>query len=284
MSWTSAHHASPRMLQAYLAFGDEGYLRMFVEVYAAAMQRLQLAGRWASTGWLADMHIGTGQLLHPWISSLSAFWPGLQVLAGQQLLLPSTRSLAGMHDGAHQLSRPWILSLSAFWPGFQVLPGQQLLLPSKYPPAGWLAGKHPSWCSAIVLPLNLVEASWCLAAVTPPNLVPVCLLAWAPDPCRSAGALVHSRWLAGEDASWCLILSCMPECPCCRPSGPGPTGHQICAILVGRCYWAFTGRGACTIALHQVPWPLNFYLSASGLLKSLQSQRTLYRLCGWIGM
>ncbi len=69
-------------VQAYLAFGDPGYLRMFVEVYAAAMQRLQLAGRWASTGWLADMHIGTGQLLHPWISSLSAFWPGLQVLAG----------------------------------------------------------------------------------------------------------------------------------------------------------------------------------------------------------
>ena len=71
-------------MQAYLAFGDPGYLRMFVEVYAAAMQRLQLAGRWSSTGWLADMHIGTGQLLHPWISSLSAFWPGLQVLAGQQ--------------------------------------------------------------------------------------------------------------------------------------------------------------------------------------------------------
>ena len=73
------------VLQAYLAFGDPGYLRMFVDVYAAAMQRLQLAGRWASTGWLADMHIGTGQLLHPWISSLSAFWPGLQVLAGALL-------------------------------------------------------------------------------------------------------------------------------------------------------------------------------------------------------
>ncbi|KAK9856425.1 hypothetical protein WJX84_012362 [Apatococcus fuscideae] len=89
------------LLKAYLAFGDPGYLRMFVEVYAAAMQRLQLAGRWASTGWLADMHIGTGQLLHPWISSLSAFWPGLQVLAGQV-------------DDAARMHASWMSAWTAF--------------------------------------------------------------------------------------------------------------------------------------------------------------------------
>ncbi|KAK9821875.1 hypothetical protein WJX74_008265 [Apatococcus lobatus] len=93
------------LLKAYLAFGDPGYLRMFVEVYAAAMQRLQLAGRWASTGWLADMHIGTGQLLHPWISSLSAFWPGLQVLAGQV-------------DDAARMHTSWM----AAWTNFGGLP------------------------------------------------------------------------------------------------------------------------------------------------------------------
>lgn len=32
--------------------------------------------------WIADVHMTTGNVIHPWISSLSAFWPGLQALAG----------------------------------------------------------------------------------------------------------------------------------------------------------------------------------------------------------
>ena len=38
-------------LQAYLAFGDEGYLAMFKEVYAAAMTNLQLDPAFHGTIW-----------------------------------------------------------------------------------------------------------------------------------------------------------------------------------------------------------------------------------------
>ncbi len=39
------------MLQAYLAFGDESYLHMFKEVYAAAMTSLQLDPNWNGNIW-----------------------------------------------------------------------------------------------------------------------------------------------------------------------------------------------------------------------------------------
>lgn len=41
----------PARLQAYLAFGDEGYLNMFKEVYAAAMTNLQLDPAFHGTIW-----------------------------------------------------------------------------------------------------------------------------------------------------------------------------------------------------------------------------------------
>ena len=62
--------------QAYLVFGEEAYLGMFVRAYRGAMQGLRAPG----SSWLgeADMDIGE-PVLRPWVSSLSAFWPGLQV-------------------------------------------------------------------------------------------------------------------------------------------------------------------------------------------------------------
>lgn len=65
-------------VQAYLLFGDEEYLSMFTEAYVAAMKHL----RRPELPWLgeADMHVGEPAPA-PWISSLSAFWPGMQVLA-----------------------------------------------------------------------------------------------------------------------------------------------------------------------------------------------------------
>eukprot|EP00884_Botryococcus_braunii_P011977 jgi/Botrbrau1/20780/Bobra.0156s0011.2 len=56
---------------------------MFVEVYGAAMRHMRLGGAWASTGFLADVTIDAARLARPWVSSLGAFWPGMQVLAGQ---------------------------------------------------------------------------------------------------------------------------------------------------------------------------------------------------------
>jgi hypothetical protein len=71
------------LLKAYLAFGDEGYLTMFKEVYAAAMTNLQLDPAFHGTIWLVDVDMNKGTVLHPYVWSLGAFWPGLQALAGQ---------------------------------------------------------------------------------------------------------------------------------------------------------------------------------------------------------
>ncbi|EFN53006.1 hypothetical protein CHLNCDRAFT_7049, partial [Chlorella variabilis] len=65
------------LLKAYLAFGDASYLDMFKEVYAAAMTNLQLDPQ------LVDVDMQAGQVLHPYVWSLGAFWPGLQALAGK---------------------------------------------------------------------------------------------------------------------------------------------------------------------------------------------------------
>ncbi len=65
-----------------MLFGDPEYLQMFVEVYGAAMKHMRLGGAWASTGFLADVTIDAARLARPWVSSLGAFWPGMQVLAG----------------------------------------------------------------------------------------------------------------------------------------------------------------------------------------------------------
>ena len=63
-------------VQAYLLFGDDAYLTMFTTTYVAAMRHL----RRPDSPWLgdADMHVGEANA-QPWISSLSAFWPGMQV-------------------------------------------------------------------------------------------------------------------------------------------------------------------------------------------------------------
>ena len=86
----SADHNLFHCLQAYLLFGDVKYLEMFSTSYRAAMHGLKLhliAGAPADSPepppWLVDVHMDTGKLSQPWVSSLSAFWPGLQALAGR---------------------------------------------------------------------------------------------------------------------------------------------------------------------------------------------------------
>ena len=83
-------------MQAYLLFGDEDYLVMFAKLYTSAMHGLTLrltpdapADSPAPPPWLADANMQTGKLAHSWISSLSAFWPGLQALAGRSAVEPT---------------------------------------------------------------------------------------------------------------------------------------------------------------------------------------------------
>ncbi|KAK9786898.1 hypothetical protein WJX73_010844 [Symbiochloris irregularis] len=68
------------LAKAFLLFGNSSYLQMFVEAYVAAMRHLRPIG----SPWLgeADMRAGLPSP-RAWVSSLSAFWPGMQALVGQ---------------------------------------------------------------------------------------------------------------------------------------------------------------------------------------------------------
>uniref|UniRef100_A0A383VV16 alpha-1,2-Mannosidase n=1 Tax=Tetradesmus obliquus TaxID=3088 RepID=A0A383VV16_TETOB len=73
------------LLKAYLMFGEPEYLSMFSELYVATMRHMQVPGQLgaSSSAFLLDVHMDSGRLLKPWVSSLGAFWPAMQVLAGQ---------------------------------------------------------------------------------------------------------------------------------------------------------------------------------------------------------
>ncbi|KAI3964858.1 hypothetical protein MKW92_031844 [Papaver armeniacum] len=64
------------LLKAYILFGDEEYLFMFQEAYRAAMHYLY------NDPWYVEVNMNSAQLVWPLFNSLQAFWPGLQVLAG----------------------------------------------------------------------------------------------------------------------------------------------------------------------------------------------------------
>ncbi|XP_022974444.1 alpha-mannosidase I MNS4 isoform X2 [Cucurbita maxima] len=64
------------LLKAYLLFGDEEYLFIFQEAYGAAMHYL------FNDPWYVEVNMDSAALVWPLFNSLQAFWPGLQVLAG----------------------------------------------------------------------------------------------------------------------------------------------------------------------------------------------------------
>ncbi|GFY85009.1 glycosyl hydrolase family 47 protein [Actinidia rufa] len=64
------------LLKAHLLFGDEEYLFIFQEAYEAAMRYLY------TDPWYVEVNMNSAALVWPLFNSLQAFWPGLQVLAG----------------------------------------------------------------------------------------------------------------------------------------------------------------------------------------------------------
>ncbi|KAL9408222.1 hypothetical protein AB3S75_046721 [Citrus x aurantiifolia] len=64
------------LLKAYLLFGDEEYLYIFQESYQAAMHYL------FNDPWYVEVNMDSAAIVWPLFNSLQAFWPGLQVLAG----------------------------------------------------------------------------------------------------------------------------------------------------------------------------------------------------------
>ncbi|CAN1156915.1 Alpha-mannosidase I MNS4 [Linum perenne] len=67
------------LLKAYLLFGDEEYLFIFQEAYAAAMKYLY------NDPWYVEVNMDSAAVVWPLFNSLQAFWPGLQVFASSLL-------------------------------------------------------------------------------------------------------------------------------------------------------------------------------------------------------
>ncbi len=66
------------LFKSYILFGDTSYLDMFSVAYNAVLNYISLGN-----GFLyANVDMNTGKLAATWVDSLSAFFPGLQVLVG----------------------------------------------------------------------------------------------------------------------------------------------------------------------------------------------------------
>ncbi|GAQ88520.1 Glycosyl hydrolase family 47 [Klebsormidium nitens] len=64
------------LLKGHLLLGGDEYLHMFREAYAAAQRHLH------QPPWYLEVNMDDGMVVWPLFNSLQAFWPGLQVLAG----------------------------------------------------------------------------------------------------------------------------------------------------------------------------------------------------------
>ncbi|RWR80960.1 alpha-mannosidase I MNS4 isoform X1 [Cinnamomum micranthum f. kanehirae] len=74
------------LLKAYLLFGDEEYLFIFQEAYKAVMHYIY------KDPWYVEVNMNSAAMVWPLFNSLQAFWPGLQVLAGD--IHPAVRTHA----------------------------------------------------------------------------------------------------------------------------------------------------------------------------------------------
>ena len=76
---------------------------MFSSLYVAAMRHLRPSEPgWAAKGWLGEVHLHNGIVTRPWISSLSAFWPGLQATIGEP---PPQQGQCSLIQGSFVLTR-----------------------------------------------------------------------------------------------------------------------------------------------------------------------------------
>lgn len=66
------------LLKAYVLFGEDEYYDMFEDAYSSIMTYIA-----DPNGYLyRNVDMSSAQLMSHWVDSLSAFWPGLQVLYG----------------------------------------------------------------------------------------------------------------------------------------------------------------------------------------------------------
>lgn len=71
------------LLKAYVSFGDEDYLNMYIETYSSVQAYTGLSKEINGVTSLVDVHMTSGRVVNSYSSALGAFWPGLQSLSGQ---------------------------------------------------------------------------------------------------------------------------------------------------------------------------------------------------------
>ena len=130
------------LLKSYFLTGNSTFLDMFADSYAAATLNLQMnvlqegGNDWV---WLLNKDMETNNMMNTFVWALSAFWPGLQVMAGQ---LEAARSL---HS-----------NFASAWEAFGWLPEMFDLN---------LAAPHPSLVYYVLRP-ELMESTYMLYAAT----------------------------------------------------------------------------------------------------------------------
>eukprot|EP01025_Chloroclados_australasicus_P003930 TRINITY_DN10939_c1_g1_i6.p1 TRINITY_DN10939_c1_g1~~TRINITY_DN10939_c1_g1_i6.p1 ORF type:complete len:751 (-),score=105.65 TRINITY_DN10939_c1_g1_i6:337-2589(-) len=100
------------LLKAYILLGDDAYWRMFTKAYNA------IQSYYHDNGWYMDADINSGRPVYKQLVSLQAFWPGLQVLAGE--LYGAYRSFA---------------NFAAVWERYGLLPERYLYSASRLHPS-----------------------------------------------------------------------------------------------------------------------------------------------------
>jgi hypothetical protein len=75
------------LLKGYVLTGEPRLWTWFEETYAAALRGFKAGG----SGWYHDANIALGVPLYPQFNALMAFWPGMQVLAGDVRLAAQVR-------------------------------------------------------------------------------------------------------------------------------------------------------------------------------------------------
>jgi hypothetical protein len=107
LSCSLSHRARRYLLKSYLVFGSSALWEMWEEAYGAARKYLKHGP------WYVQSHMQTGRMVHEQFESLQAFWPALQVLAGD------IEEAIETHDAFFSL-----------WTQFGFLP-ESFLLPSR---------------------------------------------------------------------------------------------------------------------------------------------------------
>lgn len=67
------------LLKMFLIYGDEEYLGMFVEQYVGVQREMAVPAPLSGLSWVLDVHMSSGRAQAQRVSSLAAFWPGMQV-------------------------------------------------------------------------------------------------------------------------------------------------------------------------------------------------------------